>query len=526
VFQIKLSEHQFRQPLDRAPVCPEFTPTPLSAFKLWEKKSTPTLNRAYIYKMADVNAPAEAPETSDATPAEVPATPSKPAQPAVPDIPVEDVVNAFKVLGGGKYELILLNTPWHRLSASEIAELPIESIAADNATLMMWCDSITAGVTSKILRKWGFSFHSVASILNIATPPAVAEPPAPAPAPAATDMDVDASDASKAPLPTAPRSARVKAIHPPAWWYPTPAGATNRACTEQLWVATKGEGASLTPKVKSYPYQVTDMPDYPKKASKARKTSATCPPEWYCTRPSEFFENAMSMYPSSVKAIELFGDAMRQNVDAFGPGIPTMFMPALSGKSGDVGVIKAALEGMGKVILRGLSAKLHKALQDSTAIEEKVVQDFIASIGDAKWTAQDRNTLMILSSVADSALASYPQRRKKTKRVRDGSSSVDKPRHGIARPGTVSNVLLDFFGEPEGTLLARTDVVKRINEYIKANDLKYGKFFKLDDKLKQLLGDIEKSNYFELHSLLSPHFLKVEKVESDSEPSTKKTRVE
>ncbi|KAG5190707.1 hypothetical protein JKP88DRAFT_285828 [Tribonema minus] len=489
--------------------------------------------------MAEIN---NTPETPIAAAAgdEAPATPAalvKPVVVPVADIPVGDVTGAFNALTGS-YDVLLLNTPWHRFSPAELAELPVGAIAGDNSTLFMWCDSATAGITTKVMRKWGFTFHSVASILNIAAPPAPLEPVEPAAlepedeateSGAQTDMEVDGSDRAKAPrTPRAPRAPRIKSIHPPAWWSAVAEGAATRACTEQLWVGVKGAGAALCPKAKLAPFQVIDTADFPKKASKARKASATCPPEWYCTRPSElnFFETVLSQYGPSAKAIELFGDSIRNKVDAFGPGIPSMFVPALSGTDGDVGVIKGALEGLGKVTVRSVCAKLHKVLHssDKSAPEEKVVQDFIASIGDDKWAAKDKSTVTIISNVADSFLAAYLQRKKKAKRARDAASG-ERPRHGIVCPGPVSKDLLEFFGEPDGTLVASTDVVKRINEYIKSQNPKDGKFFKLDEKLKKLLGDIEKSNYFDLHALLSPHFLKVKK-SGAAAPEAKKARVE
>ncbi|KAG5187496.1 hypothetical protein JKP88DRAFT_276199 [Tribonema minus] len=465
--------------------------------------------------MATINtSETAAPET--AVPEAV-AAPSKPAPLPVPDIPAADVTAAFNSVTG-PYDVLLLNTPWHRYTPAELAELPLGEIAADDSTLFMWCDSVTAGVTTKIMRKWGFTFHSVASILNIAETPteAPAAPAAPAVAPvpapdanaSGTDMDVDSAPTPKAPR--APRAPRIKNIHPPTWWSPNE-GALTRSCTEQLWVGVRGDGAPVAPKVKANPFQVKTLPDFPKKATKARKGSSSCPPEWYCTRPSEFFEEVLAQFPASVKTIELFGDSLRQNIDAFGPGIPSMFVPALSGTDGDVGTIKAALGGLGKVAVRSVCAKLHKALHstDQDALQDKGVQEFITAIDDDKWAATDKQTITVISSVADSFLAAYPQRKKKTKRVRDPASG-EKARHGIACPGPVSKELLEFFGEPDGTLVARTDVVKRINQYIKTNVLKDGKYFKLDDKLKQLLGDVEKSSYFDLHALLSPHFIKVQ----------------
>jgi chromatin remodeling complex protein RSC6 len=86
----------------------------------------------------------------------------------------------------------------------------------------------------------------------------------------------------------------------------------------------------------------------------------------------------------------------------------------------------------------------------------------------------------------------------------------------------VSQELLDFLGEPAGTPLARTAVVKRINDYIKQNALQTkGRFIDMkDDKLRHLLGaaETDEITYFSMCKRLSPHFIKAPKVETPAPP--------
>src|SRR5689334_13902258 len=89
-----------------------------------------------------------------------------------------DVANAIRatVEASGAFDAVYLNTPWNKLSVEELEALPIGELAKDNSTLFLWCDTYTAGSAAELLKKWGFRFHSVGGILNLAE-----EAPKPAP---------------------------------------------------------------------------------------------------------------------------------------------------------------------------------------------------------------------------------------------------------------------------------------------------------------------------------------------------------
>lgn len=99
----------------------------------------------------------------------------------------------------------------------------------------------------------------------------------------------------------------------------------------------------------------------------------------------------------------------------------------------------------------------------------------------------------------------------------------DKPKRepsGFAKPTTVSKELLEFLGEPEGTLVARTDVTKRILKYVTDNDLQnkeQKRKINLDAKLKKLLNPAENEEvtYFTLQRLLKPHYVKTDTVKEE-----------
>jgi hypothetical protein len=63
---------------------------------------------------------------------------------------------------------------------------------------------------------------------------------------------------------------------------------------------------------------------------------------------------------------------------------------------------------------------------------------------------------------------------------------------GFVKPTKISLELANFLGKPKGTEMARTEVTREINKYIRANKLK------VEDEL----------TYFNLQRYMSPHFAK------------------
>jgi chromatin remodeling complex protein RSC6 len=92
------------------------------------------------------------------------------------------------------------------------------------------------------------------------------------------------------------------------------------------------------------------------------------------------------------------------------------------------------------------------------------------------------------------------------------SSGPRKP-SGFTKPTPITPELATFLGKPAGTEMARTDVTKEINAYIRAHDLQdkdNGRKINPDKKLAQLL-QIKKDDeltYFNLQRFMSPHFVK------------------
>ena len=84
---------------------------------------------------------------------------------------------------------------------------------------------------------------------------------------------------------------------------------------------------------------------------------------------------------------------------------------------------------------------------------------------------------------------------------------------GFVKPTLISNELASFLGKDQGTQMARTEVTREINAYIRANNLQdkdNGRKINADTKLKQLLklGKSDELTYFNLQKFMSPHFAK------------------
>jgi len=84
---------------------------------------------------------------------------------------------------------------------------------------------------------------------------------------------------------------------------------------------------------------------------------------------------------------------------------------------------------------------------------------------------------------------------------------------GFVRPTLISSELAAFLGKPAGTELARTEVSREINNYIRSNKLqdeKNGRQINADAKLSTLLklqaGD--SLTYFNLQRYMKHHFIK------------------
>ena len=86
---------------------------------------------------------------------------------------------------------------------------------------------------------------------------------------------------------------------------------------------------------------------------------------------------------------------------------------------------------------------------------------------------------------------------------------------GFVKPTRISDELAKFLGKSVGTEMARTEVSKEINEYIRTHKLQNkdnGRIIEADAKLSTLLKlkKEDELSYFNLQRYMKPHFIKAE----------------
>lgn len=107
--------------------------------------------------------------------------------------------------------------------------------------------------------------------------------------------------------------------------------------------------------------------------------------------------------------------------------------------------------------------------------------------------------------------------KKATRELKTALKSRPKPRKGsrapsgFVMPAKISNELATFLGKDQGTEMARTEVTREINAYIRQHNLQdssNGRKINPDESLSKLLkiGATDELTYFNLQRYMSPHF--------------------
>ena len=161
-----------------------------------------------------------------------------------------------------------------------------------------------------------------------------------------------------------------------------------------------------------------------------------------------------------------------------------------------------------------------KAASENVIVESKI--DTIAddSLGDQ--FSEFMGKLQSLSSLLSTLKNDFRVLEKKCLREVKVAIKLNEKRQrnrgtrapsGFVKPTLVTDALADFLGKPHGIEMARTEVTREINKYIRANNLQdasNGRKINPDPKLAKLLN-ISKDDeltYFNLQRYMSPHFPK------------------
>ena len=118
--------------------------------------------------------------------------------------------------------------------------------------------------------------------------------------------------------------------------------------------------------------------------------------------------------------------------------------------------------------------------------------------------------------------------RKLSKTDEPGDDEKPKKLSGFAKPMKMSKELCAFLGVDASTLMARTDVTKEINKYVKAHNLQNPENKReliLDQKLKTILtvpSDVTLT-FFNLQKYMSHHYIKEDQPSATTAKKQKQT---
>ena len=145
-------------------------------------------------------------------------------------------------------------------------------------------------------------------------------------------------------------------------------------------------------------------------------------------------------------------------------------------------------------------------------VDVQFTESFSSFMGKLQTLVQQMNVLKtefrVLEKKAIRELKAAQKVQAKKKR-----KSGNRSPSGFVKPTLISDELATFLKKPSGTEMARTEVTREINSYIRANDLQdkeNGRKINPDASLTTLLkiGKGDELTYFNLQRYMSPHFAK------------------
>jgi chromatin remodeling complex protein RSC6 len=150
------------------------------------------------------------------------------------------------------------------------------------------------------------------------------------------------------------------------------------------------------------------------------------------------------------------------------------------------------------------------AKEPENKVEEKHTSDVIFSDILEKMVALSTHIKSIQMSMK-TLVKEFDKQKKIIDKVQKKRDKAKKSPSGFAKPCKISNELCDFIGVEHGCELSRTDITRKINEYVKEKNLnnpENRREFFPDKKLKSILNvkDGEKVTYFILQRLIAHHF--------------------
>jgi upstream activation factor subunit UAF30 len=173
------------------------------------------------------------------------------------------------------------------------------------------------------------------------------------------------------------------------------------------------------------------------------------------------------------------------------------------------------------------SASAPESVSSASASSAVAEESASAQVGDleasiAAQSAEFMTKLNQLGSMVAALKTEYRSLEKKWSReLKTAQKTCSKKKKragnrapsGFVKPTRISDELASFLGKDKGTEMARTDVTREINLYIRSNNLQdtaNGRKINPDTKLQSLLKlkTTDELTYFNLQKYMSPHFQK------------------
>lgn len=148
---------------------------------------------------------------------------------------------------------------------------------------------------------------------------------------------------------------------------------------------------------------------------------------------------------------------------------------------------------------------------ESTTVDVVEIDRFAAVLEKLQGFANDlKETIVNVKFLQKEHIKLQKQSNKKTKKTPSGGQ---RTLSGFAKPSLLSEELCDFMSVAKGTSMARTEVTRYINEYIKKNSLQDNadkRHILPDAKLQKILNlsGEDKLTYFNLQKYMKHHFTK------------------
>ena len=176
--------------------------------------------------------------------------------------------------------------------------------------------------------------------------------------------------------------------------------------------------------------------------------------------------------------------------------------------------VEAAVTVAAPVVAAPVAAAPEVSADDGALLQQ--TNDFMSKLqGVAQQFSQLRTEFRSLEKQWTRSLKVAHKANSKRKR-KTGNRSPS----GFVKPTLISSELAAFLGKDAGSEMARTEVTREINKYIRANDLQdkeNGRKINPDAKLTKLLKltESDELTYFNLQRYMSPHFAKAGAKEFD-----------